>query len=132
MPPSNVDGNGTIERSFDFSDSPNVQEVNFGVIWVDGALRWIPVALSTLGPTTSPRLSVIRLHFARSHIVTRTVETLIHETSYDLRWVADEVARIEREFKGAVNVTVRLDAVFEEALNTLNVSFHFCGVNDTS
>ena len=90
------------------------------------------MALSTLGPTTSPLLSIIRLDFARSHIVTRTVETLIHETSYDLRWVANEVTRIEREFKGAVKVTVRRDTVFEEALNTLNVRFHFCGVGDAS
>jgi len=131
-PSPDVDGNGTVERSFDFSNSQNIQEVNFGVIWVDGALRWIPMALSTLGPATSPHLSVIRLDFARSHIVTRAVETLIHETSHDLQRVASEVARIEREFKGAVEVTVRRDPVFEEALDTLNVRFRFCGVDDTS
>jgi len=90
------------------------------------------MALSTLWPTTSPHLSVIRLDFARSLILTRTVETLIHETSYDLRWVANEVTRIEREFKGAVNVTVRRDPVFGEALNTLNVRFRFCGVDHAS
>ena len=132
MPSSDADGNSTFERSFDFSNSPNIQEVNFGVIWVDGALRWIPMALSTLGPATSPHLCIIRLDFSRSLIVTRTVETLIHETSYDLRWVANEAVRIEREFKGAVNLSLRRDAAFEEALTTLNVSFHFCGVDDTS
>ena len=97
-----------------------------------GGLPWIPLTLSTIKSATSPRLSVIRFDFARSHILRRPVETLIHEASHDLRWIATEVARIEREFKGAVNVTVRRDPWFEEVLIMLNVRFHFCGVAGTS
>ena len=43
------------ERSFDFSEFPNVQHVAFGVNWVGGGLFWIHAALSTLRPATSPR-----------------------------------------------------------------------------
>lgn len=43
----------------------------------------------------------------------------------DLRWVADEVARIEREFEGAVNLVVLRDAGFKVVLDKLNVRFHF-------
>lgn len=77
------------------------------------------MALSTLKPTTSPRLSAVRLSFAG--FTDRTVDTLIRDTGNDLRQVADEVARIEREFEGAVNFTVASDSVFEAVLDTLGV-----------
>ena len=84
------------------------------------------MALSTFKPATSSRLSTIRLDFARSPIVHRPIEILLKDTSDDLRWVANEVARIEREFGGAVNVDVRRDPGFEMVLSTLNVRFGFC------
>jgi len=87
------------------------------------------MALSTLRPATSPRLSAIRLDFARSPIVHRPLEILIQDTSNDLRWVADEVTRIEREFGRSVDLTVRRDPGFEMVLRTLNVRFYFCGVD---
>jgi len=41
----------------------------------------------------------------------------------DLQRIADEVARIDREFEGAVNFTVVPDSKFEVVLDTFNVSF---------
>ena len=81
------------------------------------------MALLTLSAATSPRLSVILLDFSRSHIVRRPIETLIQETTYDLQWIASEISRIEREFKGAVTLSTHRDSAFEEVLDTLNVSF---------
>ena len=54
-----------------------------------------------------------------------SVETLARGTSNDLRRIADEVARIEPEFEGAVNVTVTRDPKFKVILETLNVRFKF-------
>ena len=119
------------ERSFDFSKLPNLREVKFGFRAgrTGGGLLWIPMALSTLGPATSPHLSTIRLDFSRSLIVNRSAMSLIEGTANDLRWVADEVARIEREFEGAVNLNASRDSVFKVVLDTLDVRFRFCGVD---
>jgi len=43
----------------------------------------------------------------------------------DLRWIADEFARIEREFDGAVSFTVIRDLGFEQ-LDTFKARFYFC------
>ena len=85
-----------------------------------GSLLWIPTALSTLISVTSPRLSTIELNFARSSAVTPPVETVIENTINDLRRVAEEVARIERAFKGRVSVTILRDVGFKVVLDTLN------------
>ena len=122
-----VDGRGGFEQSFDFSKFPNLQEVNLSlrVVWMGGGLPWIPKALSTLRPATSPHLSSIRLDFGGAYIVDLPVEPLTKDTGDDLRQVADEVARIESEFGGAVNFTVVSDAEFEAVLNTLGVRPRF-------
>ena len=103
-----VDGCESFGQSFDFTKFPNLQEVNFGFVvgWREGGLPWIPLALSTLRTTTSPHLSAMRLNFAGSPVVDQSVESLIEDTGNDLRRIADEVARIGREFQGAVNFTV--------------------------
>ena len=90
-----------------------------------GSLPWIPKALSTLRPATSPRLLVIRLIFVRPDIANRSVETVIEVTGNDLRRVADEAARIEREFRGAVELTFYRDPTFKAVSDTLNVRFYF-------
>ena len=118
-----VDGHGAFERSFDFSEFPNLQEVAFAVGWMDGSLAWIPRALSTIKPATSPRLSVIQLNFSRPIIAIRSVDALITDTSDDLRWVADEIARIKGEFEGAVDLAVHWDSSFRVVLDALNVRF---------
>ena len=115
----------TLERSFDFSKFPNVQDVTF-CFWdsfVDGGVPWIPMALSTLRAATSPRLSVIRLDFHSS--TSKPPEPTIIDS--DLRRIADEVARIQREFEGAVKFTVLRDAGFQVGLDAFNVRFGFVG-----
>ena len=128
--PSNPGEIDAFERSFDFSKFPNLREVKLGFRsgLTRGGLFWIPLALSTLKPTTSPHLTAIRLDFARSPIAHRPVETLIQDISNDLRRVESEVARIERELGGAVNLDVRRDVGFEMVLDILNVGFRLCGV----
>ena len=125
MPFPGVGDRDAFERSFDFSKFPHLREVDLAVRWIGGRLLWIPTALSTLRPTTSPCLSVIRLNFAFPITTSQTVETAINDTGNDRLWVADEVTRIEREFEGAVNVTVLRDPGFKVVLDTLNVRFHF-------
>jgi len=127
MLPPDVVGCEAFERSFDFSKFPNLQEVDFGVHWVGGSLLWIPIAFSTLGPATSPRLSVIRLELARSPTVYRNTETLVKDLGNDLRRVAGGVARIEREYEGTVNLTVVRGLGFKEALDTHKVRIRFRG-----
>jgi len=129
MLPPDVDGIEASKRSFDFSKFPNLQEVGFEVGWVGGDLLWIPTALSTLGPATSPRLSAILLRFASSYSTNRSIGTLLNDAGSDLRRVAGEFARIKREFKGAVNLTVFLDPAFKAVLDTLRVRFR--GMNAT-
>ena len=94
-------------------------------VWGCGGLSWIPTTLSTLRSVTSPRLSALRLDFSNSHLADRSIETLIQGTGDDLRQVADEVARIEREFEGAVSLTVVSDPVFKVVFDTLGVRFSF-------
>ena len=124
MLPFDVDGRETFGRSFDFSNFPSLQEVGFGVHWERGGLPWIPTALATLGPATSPHLSVILLQFSRIW----STKTLIKVVGDDLQRVADEVTRIKSEFGEAVNIVVYRDSPFMVVLDTLNVRFRCCGL----
>jgi len=128
-----VVGFKTFEQSFDFSKFPNLQEVDFGftVGWMKRGLFWIPLALSTLGPATSPYLSAIRLNFASSLIFNPDVESLIKDEGSDLLRVADEVSRIKSEFNGVVRLTVVSDPMFRAVLDTLNVRSYLYGADDT-
>jgi len=114
----------TIERSFDLSKFPNLQDVTFRVMayWWGEDITWIPMALSTLRPTTSPHLSTITLDFCSS--ITQPVEPVTTGMDNDLQRIAGEVARMECEFKGAVKFIVFLDSRFEAALDSLNVRFY--------
>ena len=104
--------------------------MEFGVGWTRGGLPWIPTALSTLRPTTSPHLSTVKLDLSCSPV---PVGALVEDTPhYDLLLVADETARIGREFEGAVNLTVLRDPAFQAVFNALGVRFHLCGVHHTS
>ena len=117
-----VDDRETVERSPDLSRFPNLQEVNFVFHgdWMGRCLPWIFLALSTLRPTTSPHLSALGLDFSS---VDSSTEALIKNMGDELRRIADEVARIEREFDGAVNLTVVRDLTFMVVLDSLDVSF---------
>ena len=129
--PLNLDGDEVFERSFDFSKFPNLQEVVFGVGWIRRSLPWIPLALSTLMSATSPRLSTVKVEFACPSGADRCVDALVESRGDDLRLIADEVARIDREFGGAVNFTVFRDPSFQAVFDVLGVRFHLCGVHDT-
>ena len=129
--PPDVDGSEVFERSFDFSEFPNLQEVEFGVGWRCNGLPWIHIALSTLRPATSPRLSTIQLDFTRPSPSGRFVDVFTESVGDDLRWIADEIVRIEREFMGAVNSTVLRDPWFKMVFDTLNVR-SLWQANDTS
>jgi len=48
---------------------------------------------------------------------------MITDMGNDLRLIADEVARIEREFEGAVNLAVLRDSKFGAVLDSLDVRF---------
>jgi len=128
--PPHIDG-GEFGRSLDFSKLPNLRVVILKLSWTCGGLQWIPMALSTIKPATSPRLSTIRVDLIRSYSTIRSVECLVEETCDDLRWVANEALRIEREFDGAVNLTISRDQAFKVALDVLDVRVRFRGVDDT-
>jgi len=125
MPPPNVDSAEAPERFFDFSEFPSLQEVEVEVGWAGGSLQWIPTALSTLGPTTSPRLSAIRLELISHCAINKTIEIIPKNAGSELRRVADELARIEREFGGAVKLTVRRNPGFNVVFDTLDVRASF-------
>ena len=133
-PPPDADCWEAFGPSFDFSEFPNLQEVHFGIDWMGGGLPWVPTALSTLRLATSPRLLAIKLRLACSYLVfaTQVVEAVITDAGDDLQRVADEVARVEREFGGVVKLGVHLSSVFKEVTGTLNVRFYFCRVDGTS
>ena len=96
-----------------------------GFFWGAEVYSWVPTALSTLRLVASPRLTVLRLDFSNSRFARRSIESLIKDTGYDLRQIADEVARIERESEGAVSLTVVSDPVTKVVLDTLGVRFRF-------
>jgi len=114
-------GREACRRSFGLAKFPNLHEVDFEVNWVGGGIPWIPMTLSTLKPATSPHLSTIRLGLFVSYAATRPIETSIEDVGNDLRRIADEVDRIDREFDGVVDFTVLLGSGFREVLNTLNI-----------
>ena len=63
------------------------------------------MALSTLKPATSPRLSSIRF----GYVIRYTRNPDIRPIENDLRRAADEIARIKCEFEGAVDATMVRD-----------------------
>ena len=92
-----------------------------------GSLHYIPMALSTLKPSTSPHLSYVHLRLTGPtchipHLVSRT--SGLENLDNDLRQVADELSRIEREYEGAVELIVLRSSEFE-LLNRLSVRFSF-------
>ena len=91
---------------------------------MSGGLSWISLALSTLRPVTSPHLSALGLEFTGSSLDSNPIDTWVKSTGNDLRRISEEVARIERDFEGAVKFTVIRDSTFSAVLNGLQVSYH--------
>jgi len=102
-----------LERSFDFAKLPSLREVGVKVHWRRGSLHWIPTALSTLKPVTSPHLSTIRLTFDGPSSSILSAGVPVGDIDNDLRRVADEFSRIEHEYEGAVNLTLLRDLFLE-------------------
>ena len=118
LPPDINPDREASERSFDFPKLPRLKEVNFShpVHRIGGASRpWIPMALSTLCPTTSPHLSFLQVAFPGSP--SNLPESSIENLRNDLQRVRHQITRIKREFEGAVNFTVILDPKFEAVSN---------------
>ena len=101
-----ADGPESFEQSFDCSEFPNLKELSFALGWNSGSLLWIPMALSTLRPATSPHLSTIKVVLYGFPSAARPTGAFVEEKCDDLQRVTDEVTRIDREFGGAVNLIV--------------------------
>lgn len=96
------DGHEAFDRTFNLAKFPNLKEVEFSVNWTPRSLLWITKILSTLKPSTSPRLSVIQLEFS-SHQ---------GRVLNDFGPFEAEVARVRGEFMGVASLTVK-GIVFE-------------------
>ena len=94
---SESDCHESYARSFNFAKFPNLEEVKFSIDRTSGGLLWITTALSTLKPTTSPRLSNIQLDFGG----------LIAWLTDDRRLFKTQVSRVESEFAGVVDLRVK-------------------------
>ena len=81
------------------------------------------MALSKIRHATSPRLSTLGLDFSSSTTINDSAGTWIKNAGNDLRQIADEVTRIEREFEGALNFNMVWDSMFRVVFDTLDVSF---------
>jgi len=80
------------------------------------------MALSTLKPSTSPHLSFVHLRFTHLNPPSETWNP--ENMGNDLQQIADELSRIEREYEGAVALSVFRDMEFGR-LDTLNVRLSF-------
>ena len=101
----------TFEQSFDFMKLPNLKEAEFILGWTSGGLHWIPVALSTIKPTTSSRLSVVQVVIRNRsswHVIMVSRERLAD----DIQLINGEVSRIEQEFENTMDLTVELPPGF--------------------
>ena len=108
--------------------------MTFQVNWVQGNLHWIPIALSTLTPATSPHSSSIYLGFdypvdrLLTHGTPETAE--LEELCRNLEWIADELTRIQGEYGGAVKFIVFQGPDFRRlAAAPFNVRFRSCRVD---
>jgi hypothetical protein len=90
--------------------------VSLHVKWLFGRLDWIPEALSTFKPATSPRLTKVHLGFDYPLDQIESQNSHDHSELEDLdrelHWIARELARIEREYEGTVNIVVMMGEEF--------------------
>ena len=124
-----IDFQGPLERSFDFSNFPRLQKVTFDAHRVHGPIHFIPVALSTLKPSTSPHLSHIYFglsgpRYSNFYYFIKGTSNLENMGS-DLRRIAEEFSRIEREYEGAVDLSVVRSTGYEPLDKLTNVRFFF-------
>lgn len=101
----------TFERSFDFTKLPSLKEAEFTSRWISGGLYWVPVALSTIKPTTSSRLSVVQVIICNQFPWQVDIPSQ-ERLDDDVQLISGEVSRIEQEFRGAMDLTVELPPGF--------------------
>ena len=89
--------------TFDFAKLPNLKEVGLAVHFTSSGICWIHVALSTITPVTSMYLSILRLGYYPPHSIPGY---LLERLDNDYQLIKDEVARIDREFVGAMKLTL--------------------------
>ena len=97
--------------------------MTFGLLLAHGSLDYIPLALSTFEPSTSPHLSYIHLRFnGPTHPGFASGNWNMENIGDGLPRVAEEFSRIGREYEGVVDLSVFRGAEFER-YDTLNVRF---------
>lgn len=116
-----LDGEEVFDRSFDFSKFQNLLEVSLGLPWVRGGLRWIPVALSTTNPITSPHLSIIRLNLSGPPTIVRITNIWIGGLGNELRRTTDEVTRIKNKFDEGIEFVLSEDQWFRVFLDSFDL-----------
>ena len=87
------------------------------------------MTLSTIKPAASPCLSIIWVDLTHSYDTIQSAECLIEVARDNLRRIANEAVRIEREFDGAVNLTVSRNSEFKVVLDALSVRFRSVSVD---
>ena len=97
--------------------------VIFGLLLAYGSVHYIPVALSTLKPSTSPHLSDVQFRLTGLTHPRYTSENWnLENMGDDVPQIAEELTRIEREYEGVADLRVFRGAGFER-YDTLNVRF---------
>ena len=104
--------------------------MSFGVRWTHGPLHYISAALSTLEPAASPRLSYVHLSFSQSP-TSEGSHSRYDDLDNDIQRIADELTRIEREYKGVVSLCVFRGRGFAMLdIRNVRLFFHFRGVDE--
>ena len=101
-----VDHEG-LNRTFDFAESPNLEELTFEIRPTAGDISWIPRALSTVKPIISPCFSVLNL-IPRDEPPHPSVPAYLTLPLKNVTRLAEEISRIKHEFMGEVTVTAPL------------------------
>ena len=97
--------------------------MTFGLHLAYGSLHYIPMALSTLKPSTSPHLSYVHLRLTGpTHPNFTSGNWNLENMGDGVPRIAEEFSRIEREYEGAVDLRAFRGAGFER-YDTLNVRF---------
>ena len=101
--PGLADGHEVSDREFNFTRFSNLEEITFIIGRTPGDLLWIPRALSTVKPITSPRFSVLNLMpgYELPHPIPAHYRLWLRNVTR----LTEEVSRIEHEFMGTVKVT---------------------------
>ena len=98
------EGKGGFVRTLDFEKFPNLEDARVtGHFATASSLRWIYASFSTINPATLPRLSVLRLGCLPLCPAPKDPQDKLHR---NLQLIKNEVDRIERDFNGAVKLTL--------------------------